>query len=111
MDPGQRRKAENEAVFREVNERIEGLQRTFALSADEPLQIVCECDRIRCAETLHVTVEVYERVRVDSASFLVKPGHEDESVEEVVASGSDYVIVRKRPGEPRRVAAETDPRT
>jgi hypothetical protein len=110
MDPAQRRKAENEAVFREVNERIEGLQRTFALSADEPLQIVCECDRIQCAEALHVAVEEYERVRHDSAMFLVAPGHEDSEVEDVVDSGGDYLIVRKRPGEPQQIAAETDPR-
>jgi hypothetical protein len=110
MDRAQRRKAENEAVFREVNERIEGLQRTFALSADEPLQIVCECDRIDCATPLHVEVDVYEHVRRDAASFLVAAGHEDASVEEVVDSGGDYLVVRKRPGEPQRVAAETDPR-
>lgn len=97
-------------MFREVNERIEGLQRTFALSTDEPLQIVCECDRIDCVTPLHVEVDVYERVRRDSVSFLVATGHEDESVEEVVDSGGDYLVVRKRPGEPQRIAAETDPR-
>jgi hypothetical protein len=111
MDDAQRRKAANEAVFREVNERIESLQRRFALADDEPLRIVCECDRIDCSERLEVAVDVYERTRADSALFFVVPGHEDTAVESVVDSGGDYVIVRKRPGEPQEIAAETDPRT
>ena len=33
------------------------------------------------------------------------------SVEDVVDAGGNYLIVRKRPGEPQDVAAETDPRS
>jgi hypothetical protein len=110
MDEGQRRRAANEAVFREVNERIEGLQRDFALTAEEPLHIVCECDRLECAMGLDVPVEVYERTRQDSTRFVVAPGHEDEEVEDVVDSGGGYLIVRKRPGDPADIAARTDPR-
>jgi hypothetical protein len=110
MDEGRRRRAANEAVFREVNERIEGLQRDFSLTADEPLHVVCECDRLDCSVGLDVPVDVYERTRQDPARFLVAPGHEDGEVEEVLDSGGNYLIVRKRPGEPQEVAAETDPR-
>jgi hypothetical protein len=110
MDEAQRRKAANEAVFREVNERIEGLQRAFAVTQDEPLHIICECDRIECAERLHVSVEVYEETRSDPARFVVSPGHEDPSVEDVVDTGGNYLIVRKHPGEPREIAEQTDPR-
>ena len=111
MDEAKRRKAANEAVFREVNERIEGLQRRFAVTQDEPLHIVCECDRLECTERLHVSVDVYEETRGDSARFFVSPGHEDISVEEVIDTGGNYLIVRKRPGEPQQIAAETDPRS
>jgi hypothetical protein len=110
MDEGRRRRAANEAVFREVNERIEGLQRDFALTAEEPLHIVCECDRLDCSVPLDVPVDVYERTRQDSARFLVAPGHEDDEVEDVVDSGGDYLIVRKHPGEPEEIADRTDPR-
>jgi len=110
MDDKARRKALNEAVFRAVNERLEALHRQFALAHDRPLEILCECDRTACTEKLTVSVEVYERVRADSASFLVSPGHEDPRVEDIVDSGGNYVIVRKRSGEPRRIAAQTDPR-
>ena len=110
MDETQRRKAANEAVFREVNERVEGLQRAFAATENQPLHIVCECDRLDCAERLDVPAAVYERTRADSACFLVTPGHEDSAVEDVIDAGGSYVIVRKRPGEPEEIAAGTDPR-
>lgn len=111
MDPAQRRKASNEAMFRQVNEQIERLQHAFALTEDEPLSIVCECDRLDCAEMVRVPVDAYERTRADPARFLVVPGHEDESIESVVDSHGHYLIVRKRPGEPQRVAEATDPRS
>jgi hypothetical protein len=110
MNEAQRRKAANEAVFREVNERIEALHQRFELGDGEPLQIVCECDRMDCTERLEVSVETYERTRADSARFCVSPGHEDTEVERVVETGGTYTIVRKHPGEPQRVAAESDPR-
>ncbi len=110
MSENQRRKAANEAVFREVNERIDSLQHRFATVEHEPLQIVCECDRINCAQRLSVNPDLYEKVRSDSALFFVFPGHDDESVEDVVETGPDYVVVRKRPGEPQQIAEQTDPR-
>lgn len=110
MSENQRRKAANEAVFREVNERIEKLQRRFALAEHQPLNIVCECDRLGCAEPLSVGVETYEKVRSDSTLFLVSPGHEDDSVEDIVDTGGNYMIVRKRLGDPQQVAEATDPR-
>jgi hypothetical protein len=111
MDEGQRRKAENEALFREVNERIERLHHHFAATEREPLDIVCECDKIDCTEQLRVPPTVYERVRSDARCFFVSPAHEDPQVEDVIDSGGNYVIVRKRPGEPTTFAAETDPRS
>jgi len=109
MDSTQRRKAANEAIFREVNERIKSLQSRLVI-ADEPLRIMCECDQLDCSTPLAVTIEAYERVRGDSACFLVAPGHEDTAIERVVEAAPDYVIVRKNPGEPQQVAEESDPR-
>jgi hypothetical protein len=110
MDEHQRRKTANELVFREVNERIEGLQQRYAITDREPLQIVCECDRLECALVLTVAIDAYERVRADGRCFFVAVGHEDTSVEDIMDSGGDYLVVRKRPGEPARIAEENDPR-
>jgi hypothetical protein len=111
VEENRRRKAANEAVFREVNERIEGLQRDFAATHDQLLLIVCECDRIDCTERLSVTIETYERVRGDASCFFVLPGHEDASVEDIVDTGGGYLVVRKRQGEARELAVESDPRS
>jgi hypothetical protein len=111
MDNTQRRKAANEAVFREVNERIEELQHRFSVAEHDLLQIVCECDRLDCMDHVTVSVATYERIRADSACFFLIPGHEDPSVEDVVDTGIDYLVVRKHPGEPQEVAEETDPRS
>jgi hypothetical protein len=105
------RKALNEAVFRQVNEQIRNLQQGLVDADREPLHIVCECDRIDCAERISVDARVYEQTRSDAALFFVVTGHEDHSIEDVVDTGGGYLIVRKRSGEPRRIAEETDPRS
>lgn len=107
----ERRKAANEAVFRNVNERIQRLQHSFALAEKEPLQMICECDRLDCMNRITVEVEVYEAVRSHPDRFLVSDGHEDLSVEEVLSVRPGYTIVRKKPGDPQDVAVETDPRS
>jgi hypothetical protein len=111
MDSPQERKAANEAAFREVNEQMVGLQERFAADNGEPLSLVCECDRLGCAELVQVSLEAYEAIRADGACFFVVDGHEDSTVEDVVDQGTGYLVVRKRAGEAQRVALETDPRS
>jgi hypothetical protein len=100
----------NEALFREVNEQVESLTRTFAVAVEDALEIVCECAELSCVERIAVTLATYERVRSDAHLFLVKPGHEEGDVEEVVERAPGYNIVRKSAGDARRVVEETDPR-
>jgi hypothetical protein len=102
------RKGLNEAVFREVNERIEDLAETFDLARE--LDLVCECGDAGCVERITMTHEEYERLRSDAHLFAVHPGHEQEDVESVVARQQGYHIVEKDEGPPARVAEQTDPR-
>jgi hypothetical protein len=111
MSEIERRKAANEAVFRNVNERIEALQHSFAVAEREPLQMICECDRLDCMDRVSVGVEAYELIRSRPDEFIVSPGHEDAQVDEVIGVTSGYLIVRKKQGDPRDVAVETDPRS
>jgi len=111
MSETERRKAANEAVFRNVNERIKGLQHSFALAEREPLQMICECAQLDCMARITVEVDVYEQVRSHPDQFLIASGHEDTTVEEIVRELAAYSIVRKRQGDPKAVAVETDPRT
>lgn len=111
MDERQERVGRNEALFRAVNERIEGLNETFAVvAADEVFAIVCECGDILCVEQLQIHAAEYERARADRTLFIVVPGHEDATVEAVVVDEQrGYVIVKKHPGGPADLAAERAP--
>jgi hypothetical protein len=105
------RLARNEAVFREVNERIEELTRDGEwLGESEWLEVLCECGKRDCAEPLKLRISDYERVRQEPTHFLVAPGHVIPDIEEVVATGSSYEVVRKLAGE-GVLARETDPRS
>jgi len=101
----------NEALFREVNERMEQLNRGFAEISDGNLHVVCECGNSTCVDQLVLTIEQYEEVRSDATQFFVKPGHEIPSTEDVVGERDGYLIVRKKRGIPEQVARETDPRS
>ena len=111
MSEIERRKAANEAVFRNVNERIKALQHSFAVAEQEPLQMICECDRLDCMERVAVGVEAYELIRSHPDQFVVSTGHEDPDVEEVVSVAKGYTVVRKKEGDAREVAVEADPRS
>lgn len=99
----------NEAVFREVNERIEGLAATFQLSQD-PLDLVCECGDATCVRRVSMSRAEYEELRSESRHFAVHPGHEIPDVETVVATRTGYSVVSKDEGVPEQVAEQTDPR-
>jgi hypothetical protein len=110
MDERTRKVGENEALFRMVNEEIKGLNRGMAEISDRMLHITCECGDLICAAPLAVPVRDYERIRSDSALFFIAPGHEIRDVEKVVERASRFVVVRKNPGDPQRIAEVTDPR-
>jgi hypothetical protein len=111
MDERMRRVGRNEALFRQVNEEIEALERPVAAITDGTLHVVCECGDLRCNERLVVTTRDYEKVRADPTLFLIIPGHETPDVEDVVEASKGHHVVRKHDGAPKRVAEETDPRS
>jgi hypothetical protein len=99
----------NEAVFREVNERIDDLADAFNLKS-EPLDLVCECGDANCVQRISMTQAEYEQLRSESHQFAVYPGHEDSDVERVVDRRKGYDLVQKNKGAPERIAEQTDPR-
>ena len=99
----------NEALYRQVNERIEGLNSAFGGQGDD-FGVVCECGTLECAEQVRVPREVYEQTRADAHQFVVVPGHEVPDLETVVLSTDEYLIVHKRPGVGTVIAEETDTR-
>jgi hypothetical protein len=100
------RLARNEAVFRRVNERVDAVGEQLDL--DEELY-VCECDRSDCTERIRMSRGDYERIRGEPRRFLVRPRHEDPTVERVVEERPEFVVVEKL-GPAGELAEATDPR-
>jgi hypothetical protein len=110
MDERERRIVQNEALFREVNERIKGLNQSFATLTEE-MQIVCECGAGGCAERFSMRPEEYEALRANPDHFAIVPGHEITDVERIVSRCDGYDVVEKLPGEAQQIAEATDPRS
>jgi hypothetical protein len=110
VDERQRRAGRNEALFREVNERIERVTESLQVTT-ETLAILCECGDDACTEQLEVTLAEYERIRADPTRFFVRAGHDDPEVEDVVEQTPRFHVVRKREGEPAELARELDARS
>jgi hypothetical protein len=100
----------NEAVFRDVNERIQDVASAFNLTS-EPLDLICECGDASCVERISLSRDEYEGIRSDAQLFAVATGHVAPDVEEVVEARSGYDVVRKYKGAPAEIAQKTDPRS
>jgi hypothetical protein len=92
------RQAKNEALLREVNERIEEVgERLQVLPENELLEFRCECGRRGCDQFVSLRVAEYQHVRENNDRFAVVPGHEDPEIERVVERAERYLVVDKRP--------------
>jgi hypothetical protein len=108
VEEREQRLGRNEALFREVNERIERVSGALRTGTDT-MTILCECGNEDCVEHIEVSLSEYERVRGESTLFFVRPGHAKPEVEEVVQHHDEYDVVRKnRPA--AEIARDLDPR-
>jgi len=107
MSERERRIGMNEALFRQVNERISELGDGYEAPT---LEIICECGDIDCGDRFEIAQQAYEQLRSDPTLFAVIPGHEIPDVEDVVEESHQYLVVRKHAGDPAQVARATDPR-
>ena len=109
MDARQERLARNEALFREVNERV----RTLATVHGEDSHVYaffCECSNADCTFLLHATLDQYEGVRAHGDRFLIAPEHALPEIETVVERTASWWVVEKQ-GEPAALVEELDPRS
>jgi hypothetical protein len=90
----QQRVAQNEASFREINERLAtGLSQL----PDNPelLRFVCECGDRTCEEHIELRLSEFQEVRQDSRWFAVVPGHVFPDAERVRSGSERYQVVEK----------------
>jgi hypothetical protein len=92
--------AQNEALARRINDRIEYQRPRNGESADT---FICECVRVDCGGILDLTIGEYARVRSHPRRFAVLAGHEERDIESIVEVHHGYVVVEKR-GEAGRIA-------
>jgi hypothetical protein len=92
------RRAQNEAKFRNLNEAIKDLEGD-RWSGSRLVDLVCECSSATCMKVVTLPRDDYEAVRAKPTQFVVTPGHEDPSIEDV-----------EKHGEAAAVAERTDPR-
>jgi hypothetical protein len=97
----------NEALFREVNERIRDVNEGLS----DPSDYLCECGHAECEEHVMLTLAEYEEVRRDATRFAILPGHAVPDVERVVANCERFAVVEKTDPEAARVAVDEDPRS
>jgi hypothetical protein len=102
------RAARNEAVLRDLNERLEAHNEWMR----EPLsEWVCECANDECTTPIELSIEEYESVRSDPTHFVVAPAkqHVDREIERIVERQPRYWVVEKI-GVGAQVSRERDPR-
>jgi hypothetical protein len=84
--------AENESVFRRVNEGIEAATELGTPDAT----FLCECADPTCRVVVRLTISEYERIRADDTRFLVAPGHADEQDATIIETHLTYNVVAKK---------------
>jgi hypothetical protein len=102
-----KKKAENEAIFREYNESVQdGFSKLHELAKEtgykdlprktsKPLSFHCECADENCQKRINLTLQEYENVHSDRYLFTVMPGHDSPKIETVVRKEKEFWVVKK----------------
>ena len=105
------RAAENQTLFRGINERVKELNEAFSFVSPVG-EWVCECADDACVERIEMSTAEYEAVRSDGSRFFVVPSDEHvwPDVESVIERTDCYWVVEKA-GQAGSVARSHDPRS
>jgi hypothetical protein len=82
---------ENERAFAAANERI---QEAAARNDVEPVPFLCECSARNCTDLIRLSLAAYREVRA-SGGYLIRAGHDDPHVEQIVEDHGAYLVVEK----------------
>jgi hypothetical protein len=108
--PREVRLAENQVLYRNVNERIEDVNEVFAEITSSDGEWVCECADTNCTSAVKATLAEYEAVRANPRTFIVAPNHIFPDIERVVSGNGRFAVVEKI-GTAGEIAAANDTRT
>jgi hypothetical protein len=109
-----RHKADNEAIFRELNQRLQkGVDESNAIAAEEgqppldfdadaSLRFFCECADENCQARIILSPNMYNEIHKDSRNFIIVPGHQVDEIEDVTTKDEAYWIVTKHEEPPEK---------
>ena len=86
--------AQNQALFRALNERLDEFNTASASSVDT-FTIACECGDMDCIEMIEIDPRDFLEIRREPHRFAVLPAHVLPDVEVVVRDSDHYVVVEK----------------
>jgi hypothetical protein len=84
-----------EALNRRLQEQVARIRSEADDDPDAPVSCFCECSDLQCRGRILITPDRYAEIHRDPSLFIVLPGHEVETIESVVDTWHDYLIVRK----------------
>jgi hypothetical protein len=111
MDPREKRLAQNEALYREINERVQAIATSHPDIGNTPHEYsyFCECSNADCNLQVVLPTAEYEWVRAKPTRFVVATGHDLPDIEHVVREGPGFLVIEKE-GEAGEYVAHLDPR-
>jgi hypothetical protein len=107
----EKRAGKNQSLFRDVNERVNEVNKAHGLWVTLS-DWICECADETCTERIELTPQQYEQLRKTATQFAVAPSKEHvvPDVEAIVEQHQRYWVVEKV-GEAAAVAEELDSRS
>ncbi|MBW3538282.1 hypothetical protein KY386_02190 [Candidatus Parcubacteria bacterium] len=91
-------RANNEKLFKSLNQQVETVTEPLFKAEERrsvPVEFYCECSNRECVERVSLPIDEYRAVHRDPNCFLVKPGHDQRDIENVVQQTPRYWVVRK----------------
>ena len=106
----ERRAGRNQSLFRDVNERVNDVNKAHGLWVTLS-DWICECADETCTQSIELTPQQYEEVRADPTHFVVAPSaeHVVSDAERIIEQHPRYWVVSKV-ADAAAVATRLDPR-
>ena len=109
----ERRMAENEVIFREINKKVQkGYDEINKIASEEGdasmyfdenqlLHFYCECSDKNCRERIKVSLKNYNKIHKSKDNFMILRGHNVAKIEDVIVKEPEYWVVKKHEAPPR----------
>jgi hypothetical protein len=86
---------ENEVIFRQINEDVDGFLRDIGMGRQDSAPFYCECSNMDCHMRIELSPAAYERIHKNPRQFIAIDGHEVPKIERVVKRHRTYNVIEK----------------